>query len=67
MMILLAFGVILLSLMVMRVVYAKFEGELRKLRSQFAESARGQRGMKLAGTQVRLGLATCAPPRCARC
>jgi hypothetical protein len=58
MMILLAFGVILLSLMVMRVVYAKFEGELKKLRSQFAESSgAASAGMKLAGTQIRLGLA----------
>lgn len=58
MMILLAFGVILLSLLVIRVVYAKFEGELKKLRSQFAESSgASSAGMKLAGTQVRLGLA----------
>ena len=58
MMILLAFGVILLSLLVMQVVYAKFEGELKKLRSQFAESSgAASAGMKLAGTQVRLGLA----------
>ena len=58
MMILLAFGVILLSLMVIQVVYAKFEGELKKLRSQCAEaSGAAHAGMKLAGTQVRLGLA----------
>lgn len=58
MMILLAFGVILLSLMVLRMVYEKFDEELKKLRSRFAESSGAVgAGMKLAGTQVRLALA----------
>lgn len=57
-MIVMAFGIIFLSLMVIQVLYSKFEVELEKLRRGQAVSHRAESaGLKLLSTQIRLGLA----------